>query len=387
VAAQFQEGENMTVFKQGMIVVLTAMLVACGDSKPPSQQRYGQVGIALVTTAPDGSMYRLPAGAQVELNSGQFDLVQILDGNAPEIDVAVPPGPYTATLFDLNFDTPVTWTLDHLDSGGNLIGTVSATLLTPMPVALNVTSSQTTSLVFSFRIPTGGTISFDRGTIAITLSVIEQEAQSYSFDISSSLTVTSSTVPEDSPIAAVVSPVGTAGLSIEIGGPVVGPWIEIGGETGDDVNSFSVCAPPGITVKIANGTTAFNDFISEIGIGTDPLSLFGTASLCIIDDGTNNTFRVRLSRDGAPATPSYLPLGPGPFYIRMIMQTGLPHRAYDYAAHTLNLAQLMSDSGAGLPVFSTSMSISDVVDGNIENQEYRAVLQAPAGATFSFTGQ
>ena len=99
----------MTLSKQ-VVVVVGALFVfvsvsGCGNSNPtnPTPQQYGQVGIALVATGSDGTTYRLPAGAQVELNSGQFDLLQQLGGNSPQIDVAVPPGQYTATLLSACF--------------------------------------------------------------------------------------------------------------------------------------------------------------------------------------------------------------------------------------------------------------------------------------------
>ena len=80
-------------------------------------------------------------------------------------------------------------------------------------------------------------------------------------------------------------------------------------------------------------------------------------------------------------------LGPGPFQFRLILQATLSTRAYDYAGHTLDLAKLMADSGAGLPLLPTSAAIFDVVNNNVTGQEYRALFSAPAGAAFSFTGQ
>jgi hypothetical protein len=377
----------MTVSKRAVVVV-AALLLACESSSPnpnPPPQTYGQVGVALVATS-DGATYRLPAGTQVDLNSGQFDLVEHLDGNTPEIDVAVPPGTYTATLFDGNFDTPATWPLDQIDNAGNVIGTVTATLLTATPVSLAVVADRTSSLVFSFSIPTGGTINFARGTVAVTVSFMQQQAQSFAFDASASLTVVASAVSNGS-LAGLVPPPGTAGLSVEVGGPITGPWVEVGGEAGDDANLFSVCAPPHITMQNASGNTAFDDFIGELGTGNDPISLFGPASLCVADDGVQNIIRVRLSRVGAPETPTYGVLGLGTFQFRLILQAVLPHRAYDYAGHTLDLSQLITDSSAGLPLAGTSVTISDVVNNNITNQEYHATFSAPGGATFSFTGQ
>jgi hypothetical protein len=373
------------------VVVLVAALgvvgVGCGDAKSTAPSEYGQASIALVGTGADGTAYRLPAGSQIELNSGQFDLVQSLDGNGAEIDVAVPPGQYQATLFDANFATPVSWTLDVVDVAGNLIGNVVATLDTAMPVALAVVSGRSTPIALSFRIPTGASVNFDRGSVSVTLSVSTGQATSYAFDASVSLNVSSVLVPGGSPLTGVVAGPGTQGLALEVGGPITGDWVETGGEIGDTSASFLVCAPPNITTKIASGNPAFDDFIAEVGTGSDPLSLFGTASLCVQDDGNRNIVRVRLSRIGAPTTPTFQVLGAGPFQFRVIMQAVLPSRAYDYAGHTLNLAQLMADSGAGLQLLSATTTIFDVANNGLTTEEFGSTYAAPSGETFSFTGQ
>jgi hypothetical protein len=378
----------MTVSKQAVVfgAALVLACLACESSNPPPQsQTYGQVGLALVATS-DGATFELPAGAQLDLNSGQFDLIQHLDGNTPQIDVAVPPGSYTATLFDQNFETPTTWTLNQIDNAGNVIGAVTATLLTPMPVSLVVTPNQTTQLGLAFSIPTGGTINFARGTVAVTVSFMQQQAQSFAFDTSVPLFVSSSSVRSGSPLGGVV-PNGV-GLSVELGGPITGSWVELGGETGDATNSFSVCAPPSITTRNATGFPALTDFIAEAGSGNDPISLFGPASICILDDGVQNIVRVRLSHVGAPTTPTYSVLGPGPFQFRFILQAVLPHRAYNYAGHALDLSQLITDSSNGLSLAPTSAAIFDVVNGNITSLELRALFSLNgAGVTFSFTGQ
>jgi hypothetical protein len=381
----------MTRSKQVVVVVAALFFFVsfsgCGNSNPTTPQQYGQIGIALVATGSDGTTYRLPAGAQVDLSSAQFDLLQQLGGNSPQIDVAVPPGEYAATLFDQNFETPALWNLDRLDAAGNVTGTVAATLVTTMPVAVIVTSSQTSSLVLAFSVPTGGSINFDRGTVAITLTVNQQQAQSFAFDASASLTVRSTVLPNGSPLAGVVPPVGTSGLSVEIGGPVTGSWTEFSGTAGEGTDSFTVCAPTAITTKIASGNTAFADFVGEIGTGVDPISLFGTSSLCVTDDGVQNFIRVRLSRVGAPTTPTYSVLGSGPFQFRLILQAVLPNRAYNYAGHTLDLGTLMADSATGLVLAPTTASIFNVTNNSITGSQYGATFLAPAGAAFSFTGQ
>lgn len=383
----------MTISKQ-VVVVVAALFVlvsfsGCENSNPtnPTPQQYGQIGVALIATGTDGTTYRLPAGAQVELNSGQFDLLQLLGGNTAAIDVAVPPGQYNATLFDQNFETPAIWNLDQLDAAGSVTGTVAASLLTSMPVQLIVSSAQTSALVLAFSVPTGGSINFDRGTVAITLSVNQHQATSFAFDASATLTVRSTVLRAGSPLAGVVPPVGTPGLSVEVGGSLTGSWMEFGGQEGEGTDLFTVCVPISITTKIASGNTAFDDLVAEVGTGVDPISLFGTSSLCVTDDGVQNTVRVRLSRVGAPTTPTYSVLGSGPFQFRLILQEFLPNRAYSYAGHTLDLGTLIADSGTGLMLAPTTASIFDVTNNMITGSEYGATFNAPAGAAFSFTGQ
>jgi hypothetical protein len=379
----------MTISKQVVVVAALFFFVSfsgCGNSNPTPQQ-YGQIGFALVATGSDGTTYRLPAGAQVDLSSAGFDLLQLLGGNAPEIDVAVPPGQYAATLFDQNFETPAVWNLDRIDAAGNVTGTVAATLVTTMPVSVDVTASQTSALVLAFTVPTGGSINFARGNVAITLTVSQQQATSFAFDASASLTVRSTVLPAGSPLTGVVPPVGTSGLSVEIGGPVTGSWTEFSGQAGEGTDLFTVCVPNAITTKIASGNTAFDDLVAEVGMGVDPISLFGTSSLCVTDDGVQNIVRLRLSRLGAPTTPTYSALGSGPFQFRMILQAVLPHRAYDYAGHTLDLGALIADSGTGLMLAPTTASIFNVTNNSITGSQYGATFLAPAGAAFSFTGQ
>jgi hypothetical protein len=82
--------------------------------------------------------------------------------------------------------------------------------------------------------------------------------------------------------------------------------------------------------------------------------VLGGAVLCIVDDGTNNYVRVRLSATDAPTTPTFEVLGAAPLFFRFQVAARLPQRIYDSAAHTLDLGTLTNSAGvSGAPLFRT----------------------------------
>lgn len=369
--------------------LVLAGFVAC-NSSPDHSKDPGRVDVQLVATGTDNARYRLPAGSSVDLFSEtpQFDMVTILDGNGDFVDILMPPGTYQATLIKPDGTTGPDWTLEHVDSNGTLLNTVDATLLTALPVTVTVTANDTTHLVFSFRIPTGGTVTFDRGTVEVSLEVTTETAASYSFDsVMGPLTVASRGVagPNAEQLGAVTPPVETTGLTVEFGGPLTGGWIEFGGAF-DGVSYFTTaCAPPNLTIRQAAGHTGFVDFMSEVGHGSDSFSLFGPASLCIEDDGVNNNIRVRVSRRGAATSNSFSGLGSDDLWFRAIFRAQLPHRAYDYVNHTLDLAQLMADTSNALPLIQGSLTLRPVVDGSINTTSWYG-SQLTGTMNFSFEG-
>jgi hypothetical protein len=362
-----------------------AAFTAC-NANPDHSKDVGRVEVALTATGTDGAHYRLPAGSFVELFAASFDVIETVEGSGDSIAISVPPGSYQAWLYQPDGSISPDWMLEHVDAGGTLLDVVHATLLTALPVTITVTADHTTNLVFSFRIPTGGTVTFDRGTVQVSIEVAQETASSYSFDTVSALTVASRFVggPSAALLAERLPPVGTTGIQVELGGTVAGDWLEVGGFIEGDLSNMSACAPPGFTIRIATGSAGLQDLMTEVGTGIDPLSLFGAGSLCIQDDGVNNFIRIRASRAGAPTTATFSDLGADQLWFRTILLVQLPHRAYNYANHTLDLGLLMSDTAGGLEILQANVTARQFVDGAIGSTWYSSNMSGTTA--FSFDG-
>jgi len=113
----------------------------------------------------------------------------------------------------------------------------------------------------------------------------------------------------------------------------------------------------------------------------------GGMVLCIIDDGTANYVRLRLSRTGTPTTATFTDLiTPGQeLWFRVQAAGALPSRLYDAQAHTLALGSLMGDfSSLPLNNILSTGRITESTNGAIGNPWY--ISRYTGTMSFSFVG-
>src|SRR5262249_53916060 len=147
-----------------------------------------------------------------------------------------------------------------------------------------------------------------------------------------------------------------------------------------DVISKSICAPLTVTGASGGPTAAFGDLIAEAGHGLAPNFLFGPGSICVVDDGTNNQIRLRISREGTAESPTFAPIfGAQNVEFFHVILGDLPARIYDSQGGTFNLPGLLKD-GATLPMTARARILDDVSGDLI----YVAVINGTM--TFSFDG-
>src|SRR5215470_7011764 len=154
------------------LVLGMVILGGCGAADDGA----GKIDVALVTTCGDGTIYRLPAGARLEVQgfAGYFDSFS-LDGDRTLVSINVPAGDYVAALVHPAGYTDV-WPIErHRTDGTDDV--INAVLATPMPASLSVPDGFSVSLDLKFRVA-GGTITFHQGTIDVDISVTEVGATS-----------------------------------------------------------------------------------------------------------------------------------------------------------------------------------------------------------------
>lgn len=371
-------------------------LFACNSNPPAS--RFGHVTITRITTTPDGKTYRLPAGTVVEFNAtaGAVNVTdQSLDGNSTTVSVQLPPGTYNATL--INPGAGPQWTLDELDGSNAVIGTVQATLDTTLPVQITVTAGANTALDFAFHVSTGGTVTFQEGTVDVTVTVTEQPATTYTFDDTASFGI-AGVSGTDSGLLAQLPAASDTGFQFHVSGVVAADsWQEISGEIDPSGRLFLACA--GFTPNPAegggwaswnsNGNAAFATLFGETFQPGDSLSAIGDKVLCVYDDGTTNYIRVRISHTGAPTSDDTVftaAAGSGELNWRVQFSGVLPTRVYDSVAHTLDVQGLFGAVN-GLTLYApfSSAVVWPVVSGTFGLQPlYNAHFNGTVN--FSLTG-
>jgi hypothetical protein len=314
--------------------VLVALLGACGAG---AADRPGAIDVALVTTAPDGTVYRLTAGARLELFGGSYFDSFSLDGDGPLVSINVPPGDYFASLVHPSGYTDV-WPIERTRPDGT-VDVVNAVLATPMPAALTVPDGFSVSLELSFHLA-GGIITFAQGTIDISVGVTQVGATGARVDASAALSVDSAVFGVTGPplLATRLPGSGTTGLSVSMTGSLTGVWTVR--------SSRLVCNPIALSVS-ATGNPGFDDLVTEAS---------GTTELCVLGGPEQPPFVIiRMMRTGLSSTPTFDFSAPELFF-SMSVRGALPAPAYD--GLTLDLDRLNGTfdlaGGGGATVMSTT---------------------------------
>jgi hypothetical protein len=326
----------------GFLPVWLAMAAGGCGALEQEEGDLGTVGLAIVATGSDGATYRLTPGTLIALRreAPRFIWNQSLDGDAPVVSIALPPGTYEAGLsHDEGYTT--SWPLERTIDG--VTTTVTAELLTAQPVTVTVLPNSPTSLVFDFRVVTGPRVTFDRGALDVSIDADVVTATSFDSSFTTSdLTVTAGFVdgPWAAELEARLPPVGTTGLSVSLAVQLTGPFQEVGGEASNN----SLCAPVNVTTNLGAGSAGFADLIAEAGHGDAPGYLFGPASLCVQDDGISNVIRFRTSRVGLGETNTFADLT-GDFQWSHVFLGELTERVYDFQGATFDIEALLQQSG------------------------------------------
>jgi len=142
---------------------LSLLLAACGAEAPAAEET-GTIGAALVTTAADGTQYRLRT-ATLTITGPQNATLTSNDTDPAEtvLTANLPVGSYTASLAP-------NWSLARLDTTPPTA--VTATLLSPNPATFTITSGGTTTLTLAFQTD-GGVLQFNPGTLNVNVNVAE----------------------------------------------------------------------------------------------------------------------------------------------------------------------------------------------------------------------
>jgi hypothetical protein len=362
---------------------LALAVAACAKPGDDTGGTPGSIGIALVTTGADGATYRLTPGTRLSLTQAGDGAVWDfpLDGDGAVVTLRVPPGDYNAEIYnDSGFTTQ--WPLDR-SGGGEPSTTVTATLVSAQPASVTVVSGETASLVFQFSVGTAGMLTFDRGSVDVSIGVSEQPATHFSTSATGTGDVTGGPVfgaPYDQTLPAIMPAAGATGLQISVSGQLSGAWAGDGG--GSPEAGFYICAPMQISSVSASGNDGFAALIAETGHGSAPAFGQNPASLCVIDygDGIPNQVRIRLSREGVAETPTLANvLGTAPALFHHQVLGDLPVRVYDAAQGTF-------DGNALLGTRTLPMTLKTQIRNDSDFSVFWYNERITGQMTFSFVG-
>lgn len=363
-----------------VIAVCALALAACA-----TQDQLASIDTALTATGADGATYRLAVGTRLSFNttaaSGQPNYDVNLDTDSTDVVFHAAPGSYSASLYNTNATYTTVWPLQRTLNG--VTDTVFAQLVTPMPVTVAVVGGQTTNLAFAFAV-TGGTITFGRGNVDVVIGV--GQATGYTGGASGSGNVTGTPTvggPNPASLAALMPAAGATNLSIAVAGHMTGPWAESGGTVDPDGLSQFVCAPFQIDSASGSGNTGVADLVAEATFagGTAPSFLYGSSNLCVIDTGTTNQVRIRMTREGAADTAAFQAIfgsAAAMFHVQVIGT--LPSRIYDSTAGTFDVDALL-----GMQTLPLTLRLQIRDDADLVTPWY--IANVSGTETFSFAAQ
>ena len=313
----------------------------------------GSVGLGVTTTGADGATYRLTPGTRLSLASttGVPNYDAGLDGDGSAVTLAVSTGDYQAGIYHANGYT-TEWPLERTLGGVTTV--VEGELLTMQPMHVTVLTGQTTSIVLQFEVATGGTITFDRGSVDVSVDVNEQPATGFTAAADGTGNIAGTpltTGPYTDAIAALLPAAGATGLHVAVGGHVTGPWTDVGGTIDPDGIALSVCAPFQLDTSSASGHAGLVALVAEANHGSAPSFLYGNSNICVSDDGTISHVRIRLSREGTAETQAFqdvLGTAPALFHIQVIGD--LPTRVYNSQSGSFDLDALLGTQTLPLTV-------------------------------------
>jgi hypothetical protein len=311
-----------------MAMVTVAAGCAAQDSDP-----VGSVGVALTATDPSGATYRLPAGTRLAMEGGTYYDEHSLDGDAAFIRIDVPPGDYAAYLVDNDGHT-TEWPLERRELDGSM-STVIATLITPQPAPVTVTTDGLTNLVFQFVVTDVGPITFAEGSVDVSIVVTESTASGLRLEAESDLAVTSVSSDPAAPaeLADRMPALGDTDLAVALQVSVTGPWAK--------ASSVSACAP----------VVVLTTSVSQAGLGHLLAESLGETSLCIFEGADVAPIaQLFFYRFGDATTPTFADLGGvNPLFLTSLT-IDLPASVFD--GTTLDLGPVVGTHELPIQVFT-----------------------------------
>lgn len=279
-------------FRMQLAFVTAAALAACAETPQDLDAETGQVSVPLVTTGSDGAQYALPAGSYLEIYNDTFYDQFSLDGDFTQLAVSLPTGDYQVQLSHPSGYSDE-WPLLRTDGGGTT--TVTAALLTPMPVPVTILEDDTTSLVLSFQVPELPVIVFGQGSLLVDAEVELGEASGILVAWEGGFVVTSATFYPAAPAGlSSLMPGAATGSTIDFSTTfrVTGPWVVAAANT--------VCAPAIVETRASNDP-GVSDFLEEV---------LTSPQFCLSQDAPDVASAQLVGfRAGAPRTASFASLG------------------------------------------------------------------------------
>lgn len=282
--------------------LVTACTAEAGD--------VGTIGVALTASDASGTTYRLTPGARLIMSGGTFYDEFALDGDQAVVRIDVPPGDYTAELFHDAGHT-VQWPLERRTPDGTT-DTVWANLVTPMPAPVTITTGGLTNLVLRFELPDLGLITFDEGSVNVSIEVVGSTPSSLDVGLVGALDVSAVTVDPAAPAALAprLPAVGATAIGFDLAGHISGPWTKS--------SATGACAP--VTLAASSNHAGIADLLTEAG---------ADASFCVDASGGAVSGELVALRAGTPTTATFTGLGDGNYLFVSLASVTLPAAVFD----------------------------------------------------------
>ena len=344
--------------------VVAAAIAGCADAPA---ERVGYVEVPLTAPGANGAIYHLPPGTSLQVTNPAFGGSFSLDGDGDVQTLVLPPGSYNLQLFDFAGDTTV-WPLTRNNADGS-VDTVPASLeLTP---SITVTEGQTSPLTIRFHVAIVGPITFARGTVDVTVQVVESAVGGFALDFAAPvLAVQSAQIGDTAPaeLPARLPAPGDTGDTYHVSLQSAGDWTAM--------SPTGVCIPTTSTVT-ATGNQGFVSVVVEA-----PQQ--GGEQLCIQQIAPGFAFvTISYFRQGAAATSLLTDLGHAPYLVTHGVLASLNADLYD--GRTLHLEALQGIHAAHMLIDGAIFGTVDSPFGPIFQSWYQ--LNESGEGTLLLTGR
>lgn len=328
-----------------LVAFVFVVAAGVGCVQAPASEPTGYITIPLTAPGPGGVIYRLPADAVLVLTQPGMSRAFGLAPDATSQTEEVPSGDWSVRLADLAGDTTI-WPLTRENRDGTTEVVQALLDLTP---TLTVVDHQTTSLVIRFHIPAIGPITFNVGSIAISVEVDETPATAFDFVISApSLTASNVFVADAAPavLGARLPALGSTGDGYSVTVHTLGPW--------SFVVSDVVCAPVSASISVT-GNQGLGELVAEA-----PPTDFEV--LCIQQRGPQQAvLNMSFFRNGTATTPLLSDLGDRRYFVGH--QVSIQVAADLFDGFALDLRPLAGAHPGSLSLFGTIINETVTADG------------------------